>query len=107
MPHPWRPWKNLLTKFHDDQTIKVASRVLTRKNVLPSGGHVLQKKNAPPLGRHVFQTLRTILEILQEDWTINVVSRVKNDLPLGCHVFQPTGIILEIVQDMFKSSDQA
>ncbi|KAH3789676.1 hypothetical protein DPMN_167862 [Dreissena polymorpha] len=32
---------NLLTKFHEDWTINVASRVFTRKN-------------APPLGSHVF-----------------------------------------------------
>ncbi|KAH3774315.1 hypothetical protein DPMN_175694 [Dreissena polymorpha] len=58
---------NLLTKFHEDQTINVASRV----------------KNAPPLGSHVFQANVTIFELIQdiietnlltkfhEDWTIN------------------------------------
>ncbi|KAH3881192.1 hypothetical protein DPMN_005115 [Dreissena polymorpha] len=62
---------NLLTKFHEDQTINVASRV----------------KNAPPLGSHVFQANVTIFELIQdiiktnlltkfhEDWTINVASR--------------------------------
>ncbi|KAH3734593.1 hypothetical protein DPMN_041032 [Dreissena polymorpha] len=33
---------NLLTKFHEDWTINVVSRVLTRKNALPPGGHVFQ-----------------------------------------------------------------
>ncbi|KAH3843347.1 hypothetical protein DPMN_116862 [Dreissena polymorpha] len=33
---------NLLTIFHEDFTINVASRVLTRKNAPPPGGHVFQ-----------------------------------------------------------------
>ncbi|KAH3780494.1 hypothetical protein DPMN_158310 [Dreissena polymorpha] len=33
---------NLRTKFHDDQAINVASRVLTRKNAEPTGSHVFQ-----------------------------------------------------------------
>ncbi|KAH3846013.1 hypothetical protein DPMN_088309 [Dreissena polymorpha] len=62
---------NLLTEFHEDRTIHVASRV----------------KNAPPPGGHVFQANDTIFELIQdiietnlltkchEDWTINVASR--------------------------------
>ncbi|KAH3842079.1 hypothetical protein DPMN_115567 [Dreissena polymorpha] len=65
----------LLTKFHEDWTINVASRVFARKN-------------APPHGSHVFQANVTIFELIQdiiqtnlltkfhEDWTINVTSRV-------------------------------
>ncbi|KAH3876092.1 hypothetical protein DPMN_039372, partial [Dreissena polymorpha] len=33
---------NLLTKFHQDRKINVASRVLTRKNAPPPGSHVFQ-----------------------------------------------------------------
>ncbi|KAH3891040.1 hypothetical protein DPMN_015131 [Dreissena polymorpha] len=63
---------NFLTKFHEDWTINVASRV----------------KNAPPLGSHVFQAKVTIFELIQdiigtnllskfyEDRKINVASRV-------------------------------
>ncbi|KAH3783175.1 hypothetical protein DPMN_161104 [Dreissena polymorpha] len=63
---------NFLTKFHEDWTINVASRV----------------KHSPPLGSHVFQANITIFELIQdiiktnlltifhEDWTINVASRV-------------------------------
>ncbi|KAH3817248.1 hypothetical protein DPMN_118780 [Dreissena polymorpha] len=72
---------NLLIKFHEDQTINVASRV----------------KNAPPLGSHIFQAM------FHEDWKINVASRVltrKNAPPPGDHDFQPTGIIFELVQDI-------
>ncbi|KAH3892029.1 hypothetical protein DPMN_016140 [Dreissena polymorpha] len=90
---------NLLTKFHEDWTINVASRV----------------KNAPPLGIHVFQAKVTIFELIQdisgtnllskfhEDWKINVDPRVltrKNAPPPGGHVFQSTGIIFELIQDI-------
>ncbi|KAH3888759.1 hypothetical protein DPMN_012799 [Dreissena polymorpha] len=77
---------NHLTKFHDDRTINVASRVLTRKN-------------APPP-----DIIRTnLLTKFHEDRKINVASRVltrKNAPPPGSHVFQPTSIIFELVQDI-------
>ncbi|KAH3840849.1 hypothetical protein DPMN_114306, partial [Dreissena polymorpha] len=41
---------NLLTKFHEDWTINVAFRVLTRFYY----SHI--RKNAPPLGSHVFSS---------------------------------------------------
>ncbi|KAH3725724.1 hypothetical protein DPMN_051573 [Dreissena polymorpha] len=79
--------KILLTKFHEDRKINVASRVLTRKNALPPGGHVFQQpasflnsseinvaskvKNALPLGSHVFQANK-----FHEDWTIHVAFTV-------------------------------
>ncbi|KAH3845276.1 hypothetical protein DPMN_087551 [Dreissena polymorpha] len=54
---------NPLTKFHEDQTKNVASRV----------------KNAPPVGSHVFQANKThVLTKFHEDWTKNVTSRVEN-----------------------------
>ncbi|KAH3690123.1 hypothetical protein DPMN_193424 [Dreissena polymorpha] len=94
---------NLLTKFHEDRTINVASR----KNAPPLGIHVFQanvtisnsskferfgRKNAPPLGSHVFQANVTIFELIQdiiqtnlltkfhEDWTINVASKTSRPL---------------------------
>ncbi|KAH3721381.1 hypothetical protein DPMN_064304 [Dreissena polymorpha] len=89
---------NLLTKFHEDRTVNVASR-----------------KNSPPLGSHVFQAKVTNFELIQyiiwtklltkfhEDRKINVASRVhilKYAPPPGGHVFQPTGIIFEFVQNI-------
>ncbi|KAH3844351.1 hypothetical protein DPMN_086609 [Dreissena polymorpha] len=75
---------NLLTKVHEDWTINVASRMLTRFYYM---------KNAPPLGSHVFQTKisfgTNLLTKFHEDRKINVASRV-----LTSNVFQPTGIIL-------------
>ncbi|KAH3703536.1 hypothetical protein DPMN_078573 [Dreissena polymorpha] len=116
---------NLLTKFHEDWTINVASRVLTRfyyshirKNAPPPGGHVFQptgiifdlvqdiigmnlltKKNAPPLSSHVFQAKVTISELIQDiNRKKNVASLVltrKNAPPPGGHVFQPTDTIFK------------
>ncbi|KAH3713860.1 hypothetical protein DPMN_073661 [Dreissena polymorpha] len=69
---------NLLTKFHEDRKINVASRIGT------SG----MTKNAPPRSGHVFQANTIIFELIQdiietnlltkfhEDWTINVAFRV-------------------------------
>ncbi|KAH3890109.1 hypothetical protein DPMN_014180 [Dreissena polymorpha] len=54
---------NLLTKFQDDRTINVASRVLTRKN-------------APPPGGHVFQATGSNFKHFHHDRTINVASKV-------------------------------
>ncbi|KAH3735667.1 hypothetical protein DPMN_042202 [Dreissena polymorpha] len=70
---------NHLTKFHDDRTINVASRVLTRKNA-----------QSPDIIR------TNLLTKFHEDRKINVASRVltrKNAPPPGGHVFQPIGII--------------
>ncbi|KAH3861874.1 hypothetical protein DPMN_024827 [Dreissena polymorpha] len=76
---------NLLTKFHEDRTINVDSRVLTRFYY----SHI--RKKAPPHGSHVFQANITIFELIQdiietnlltkfhEDWTINVASRFHDD----------------------------
>ncbi|KAH3712097.1 hypothetical protein DPMN_071776 [Dreissena polymorpha] len=92
-PPLWWPYiigMNLLTEFHEDRTINVASRV-----------HVW--KNAPPLGGHVIQANTNLLTKFHEDRKINVASRVltrKNAPPPGGNVFQPTGIIFELVQDI-------
>ncbi|KAH3844186.1 hypothetical protein DPMN_086441 [Dreissena polymorpha] len=97
---------NLRTRFHDDQTINVASRVLTRKNAEPTGSHVFQpisimfelsynEKNAPPPGSRVFQANVPIFKLIQdiietnlltkfhEDWTMRPLE--KNAPPPGGH----------------------
>ncbi|KAH3896522.1 hypothetical protein DPMN_020699 [Dreissena polymorpha] len=81
---------NLLTKFHEDLKINVASRVLTSKNAPPPGGH------------------------FHEDRTINVSSRVltrfyyshirKNAPPPGCHVFKATKTIFNLIQDIIGTN---
>ncbi|KAH3738159.1 hypothetical protein DPMN_044787 [Dreissena polymorpha] len=91
--------KNLLTKFHEDRKINVASRMLTRKNSPLPGGHIFQ-----PTGI-IFKVVQDIIGMnllskFHEDWTINVASRVKNALPLGSHVFQAKVTIFELIQDI-------
>ncbi|KAH3883328.1 hypothetical protein DPMN_007282 [Dreissena polymorpha] len=82
---------NLLTKFHEDWTINVASRV----------------KNAPPLGSQDFQAKVTIFELIQDISETNLLTKfheyrqINEKCPSpGGHVFQPTGIIFELVQDI-------
>ncbi|KAH3699142.1 hypothetical protein DPMN_074096 [Dreissena polymorpha] len=53
---------NFLTKFHEDQTINVDSRVLT--------SHLL--KIDLPLGGHVFQANVTVFELIQDIIEINL-----------------------------------
>ncbi|KAH3812210.1 hypothetical protein DPMN_140634 [Dreissena polymorpha] len=87
---------NVLTKFHEDWIINVASRVLTRFYY----SHI--SKNDPPLGSNFFQSNVTIFELIQdfistnllskfhEDRKLNVASRVltrKNAPPPGGHIF--------------------
>ncbi|KAH3821711.1 hypothetical protein DPMN_123478 [Dreissena polymorpha] len=72
---------NLLTKFHEDRTVNVASRVLTRFYY----SHI--KKNAPPRWWPYIIGMNLLTEF-HEDRTINVASRVKNAPPLISHVFQ-------------------
>ncbi|KAH3695727.1 hypothetical protein DPMN_083185 [Dreissena polymorpha] len=101
---------NLLTKFHEDRTINLASI----------------EKNAPPLGSHVFQANVTIFELnghiqkkhvltkFHEDWTKNVTSREftcfhyihieKTTPPTSGHVFSPIWTIFELFQDINESN---
>ncbi|KAH3723887.1 hypothetical protein DPMN_049683 [Dreissena polymorpha] len=72
--------------------INVATRVLTRKNAPPPGGHIFQ-----PTGI-IFELIQNIfgmnrLTEFHEDRTINVASRVKNAPALGSHVFSSKHII--------------
>ncbi|KAH3796118.1 hypothetical protein DPMN_149685 [Dreissena polymorpha] len=105
---------NLLTMFHDDRTMNVASRELIR---FYSSNIAILGKNAPSPGGHVFNTTETIFELIQdiiwtnlltklhEDRKINVASRMltmKNAPPNCGHVFQPTSIIFEIFQDIIE-----
>ncbi|KAH3876719.1 hypothetical protein DPMN_000568 [Dreissena polymorpha] len=90
---------NLLSKFHEDRKINVASRVSTRKNAPPPGDHVFQ-----PTGI-IFDLVQDIIGInlltkFHEDKTINVASRVKNAPPLGSNVFQEnTNLLTKFHED--------
>ncbi|KAH3834388.1 hypothetical protein DPMN_107711 [Dreissena polymorpha] len=83
---------NLLTKFHEDWTRNVASRVFTRKTAPPTGGHVFLFFTYFKLDRGIIGT--NLLSKFHEDWTRNVASRVftrKTAPPTSSHVFQRTG----------------
>ncbi|KAH3783307.1 hypothetical protein DPMN_161242 [Dreissena polymorpha] len=114
---------NLLTKFHEDWTINVASRLLTRKNAPPLMAKVLTRINIAILGKlprprggHVFQPTGIISKLVQdiiemnlhnkfhEDRTVNVASRVNNAPPLGSHVFQANVTIFKLIQDINKTN---
>ncbi|KAH3829623.1 hypothetical protein DPMN_102850 [Dreissena polymorpha] len=78
---------NLPTKFYEDWTINVASRV----------------KNAPPLGSHVFQAKiclgKNLLTKFHEDRKINVASREKCPAPWG-PCFSTNRNHFKLVQDI-------
>ncbi|KAH3890321.1 hypothetical protein DPMN_014397 [Dreissena polymorpha] len=120
--HVFQATGTIFDIFHDDRTINMASRVLTRKMPRPLGGHVF-----PPTGT-IFELIQDIigtnhLTKFHDDRTLNLASRVltrknapppgdrkinvasrvltrKNAPPPGGHVFQPTGIIFKLVQDI-------
>ncbi|KAH3820749.1 hypothetical protein DPMN_122498 [Dreissena polymorpha] len=80
----------LLTKFHEDWTRNVASRVFTRKTAPPTGGHVFQRNGTTfKLNQHIIKTTiltnfeldrgiigTKLLTKFHEDQTRNVASRV-------------------------------
>ncbi|KAH3721248.1 hypothetical protein DPMN_064167 [Dreissena polymorpha] len=93
---------NLLSKFHEDRKINVASG-----------------EKCPTPWRPCFSTIQTngiIFELVQdiigmnlltkfhEDQTINMASRVKNAPPLGRHVFQAKVTIFELIQDIIETN---
>ncbi|KAH3737667.1 hypothetical protein DPMN_044260 [Dreissena polymorpha] len=94
---------NLLSKFHEDRNINVASRVLTRKKAPPPGVHVFQ-----PTG-FIFELVQDIIRMnlltkFHEEQTTNVASRGKNDPPLGSHVFQANVTIFQLIQDIIEKN---
>ncbi|KAH3858952.1 hypothetical protein DPMN_101597 [Dreissena polymorpha] len=86
---------NLLTKFNEALTINVASKVFTRKNAPPPGGHVFIA-TIPIFELIQYIIWTNLLTKFHKDQTINMASRMltgKNALPPGSHVFQPISII--------------
>ncbi|KAH3735518.1 hypothetical protein DPMN_042051 [Dreissena polymorpha] len=80
---------NVLTKFHEDWTKNVTSRVFTcfhynihkAKTAPPFGGHnqYLTKKHAPPTGGHVFQRTGTAFKLNEDIMKTNVLKTFKLD----------------------------
>ncbi|KAH3825616.1 hypothetical protein DPMN_127497 [Dreissena polymorpha] len=94
---------NVLTKFHDDWTKNVTSRVFTSFFYNTN----IRKKTPPPPGSHVFLPIRTIFELnrciketnvltkFHKDWAKN-----KNAPPPGGHVFQMFTTIFKLIRDI-------
>ncbi|KAH3856032.1 hypothetical protein DPMN_098612 [Dreissena polymorpha] len=78
---------NILTKFHEDRKINVASRV----------------KNAPPFGSHVFQANTKLRTKFHEEWTINVASRENSPAPWR-PCFSLIWTIFKLVQNINKTN---
>ncbi|KAH3825379.1 hypothetical protein DPMN_127254 [Dreissena polymorpha] len=105
-PPPCIIWINLLTKFPEDGTLNVTSKVLTRKNVPPPSGNVFKQT------RTTFQLIQDVIGtyIVTKDQTKHLASRMKMPIPLAAkknappsdgHVFQQTRSIFKLNQDVF------
>ncbi|KAH3887637.1 hypothetical protein DPMN_011655 [Dreissena polymorpha] len=77
--------RHVLTKFHEDWTKNVTSRVFTCFHYI----HI--EKTALPPGSHVFSPIWTIFELFHDDWAKIVTSRVftRNTAPPpGSHLHE-------------------
>ncbi|KAH3706903.1 hypothetical protein DPMN_066294 [Dreissena polymorpha] len=94
---------NALTMFHEDLTINVTPRVITRKTALLPDGHIFQRT------RIIFKPNQAIIETnvmtkFREELTINVTSRVLTG------AFSPklprplTGTILELSRHIIRTN---
>ncbi|KAH3871031.1 hypothetical protein DPMN_034225 [Dreissena polymorpha] len=125
---------NLLTKFHEDRTVNLASRTnllskfhedwtINEKCPAPDiiGTNLLTKfhddrkinvtsrmftRKIVPLPWWPYIIGMNLLTEFHEDRTINVASRVKNAPPLGGHVFQANVTTFELIQDIIKKNLQ-
>ncbi|KAH3891689.1 hypothetical protein DPMN_015794 [Dreissena polymorpha] len=94
---------NLLTKFHEDRTINVASRVLTR---FYNGSNVFQANvTISKLIQDIIET--NLLTKFHEEWTINVACRVIIRQMLTPHEAQRTTHNARRTKGDHKSSPSA
>ncbi|KAH3707943.1 hypothetical protein DPMN_067363, partial [Dreissena polymorpha] len=117
--HDFQATGTIFELFHDDWTINMAPRLLTRFYY----SYILctpVTKNATPLGGHVFPPTGTIFKLIQDiigknlvtkfhdDRTINKASCVliwKNAPPLASgHVFKATETISVLIQDIIGTN---
>ncbi|KAH3790821.1 hypothetical protein DPMN_169029 [Dreissena polymorpha] len=82
---------NLLTKFHEDRTINVASRLLTKK------------MSRPPPWCQCFSTNRNHFKLVQDIIRTNLLTK-KNAPHPGGNVFQLTATIFELNQDIIGTN---
>ncbi|KAH3882301.1 hypothetical protein DPMN_006236 [Dreissena polymorpha] len=78
---------NILTKFHEDWTTNVTSRVFTCFHYM-----------------HTYINKTNVLTNFHDDWAKFVTSRVKTSPPTGGHVFQRTGTTFKLNQYITKTN---
>ncbi|KAH3726847.1 hypothetical protein DPMN_052719 [Dreissena polymorpha] len=79
------------SQLYEDRRINVASRVLTRKNALPPGGHV-------------FQANENNFELIGNKCGLKNVKKEKQAVSHGGHVFQPNRTNFDLSQKYFGTS---
>ncbi|KAH3889365.1 hypothetical protein DPMN_013419 [Dreissena polymorpha] len=100
---------NLLTKFHEDRTMNVASRVFTDKCGRTDDGQrpvtkaQLSKQTDRQTDRRTDETETKVLTTFHENRAKNVTSR-ENAPPTGGHVFSPIWTIFELVREINKTN---
>ncbi|KAH3796144.1 hypothetical protein DPMN_149711 [Dreissena polymorpha] len=92
---------NLLTKFHEDPTINVASKVLTMQIFMTQTEDRTIDKRACEDTYDVHKT--HVLTKFHENWTKNVTSK-KIAPPPGGHDFSPIWTIFELVRDINETN---
>ncbi|KAH3829506.1 hypothetical protein DPMN_131502 [Dreissena polymorpha] len=94
---------NLLTKFHEDRKLNVASRVLTRFY------YSQIKKNGSPPGGHVFQPTSIIFELVKHIIGINLLTKnnsakLSKDTPIQLLTKFANVTIFELIQDIKETN---
>ncbi|KAH3894092.1 hypothetical protein DPMN_018250 [Dreissena polymorpha] len=110
---------NLLTKFHEDRTRKIACKVYTRKTAPPTDGHVFQlTRTTFEINQHIIKTNMltnfkldqciigtNLLTKFHEDRTRNAASRLRKTAPpTGGHVFQRNASTFTLNQHILKTN---
>ncbi|KAH3890945.1 hypothetical protein DPMN_015034 [Dreissena polymorpha] len=102
---------NLLTKFHEDQTINEASRVFMNKCGRTDDGqrpvtkaHLSNQCDGKTDRRTDRRTDSPITIHFHENWAKNVTSRVEKCPPTGAHVFSKIWTIFELVREINKTN---
>ncbi|KAH3798528.1 hypothetical protein DPMN_152128 [Dreissena polymorpha] len=94
---------NVQTKFHEDWSINVTPRVLTRQNCpAPCRPCFLLILTIFKLNRRIQEI--NVLTKFHEDWTKNVTSRAENCPAPGGHVFSPIWTFFELVRDINETN---
>ncbi|KAH3804282.1 hypothetical protein DPMN_132566 [Dreissena polymorpha] len=84
---------NLVTKFHENWTINVASRPY--------------KEKCPAPGGHHFKATKTMFKLIQDIIGTNLLTKFHDDRKFNVNsrpFFQPTSIIFELVQDIIGTN---